>query len=68
MSNNIKEKIVGTWKLSHFSAESTSGNIFYPFGEAPTGRIIYTEGGKVLKKRGRIYFLQRPLFKNQRDR
>ncbi|MEB3340710.1 lipocalin-like domain-containing protein [Okeania sp.] len=47
MSNNVisKENLVGTWKLVDFYTVNAQEKVSYPFGENPTGYLVYTENG-----------------------
>lgn len=47
MSNNLisKENLVGTWKLVDFYTVDGKEKVGYPFGENPTGYLVYTENG-----------------------
>lgn len=35
---NLKDKLIGTWKLIKYQDEDEQGNIFYPLGEDATDR------------------------------
>ena len=54
-----KNDIVGTWSLVSFTAETSNGKVFSPWGEDPSGQIIYTEDGNmsvILTRKGRKKF------------
>ena len=40
-----REDILGPWKLVSMKATNPEGDIFYPFGETPTGMIMYDASG-----------------------
>jgi len=44
MSN---ESIVSSWLLVSMVAKSSKGDELFPYGENPTGTVIYTESGDV---------------------
>lgn len=51
--------IIGTWSLVSMVARGSKGAAFYPSGENPEGRIIYTASGDVamvLMRPGRANF------------
>lgn len=39
--SDIKQKIIGTWKLVHSVEIESSGNKRYPFGDDAIGYIMY---------------------------
>ena len=42
---NSASSIVGVWKYtSFFDKEVETGNVIKPFGETPSGYIVYTKG------------------------
>lgn len=43
--NNNGENIVGIWKAVSLSDSLSDGGVFYPFGETPSGGILYTADG-----------------------
>jgi hypothetical protein len=46
---DLVSSIVGVWKyVSFIDKEVESGNILKPFGEAPSGYIVYTKGGHIV--------------------
>jgi hypothetical protein len=40
-----RQDILGPWKLVSMKASNPQGEVFYPFGEAPSGMIMYDAGG-----------------------
>lgn len=42
---NLKEQLIGTWRLIKYQDEDEQGNIFYPLGEDATGFIMYNPDG-----------------------
>lgn len=53
------DQLIGTWTLKSFIAKSHSGEEFRPWGDNPSGRIIYTAGGQmavVMTQAGRPKF------------
>jgi Lipocalin-like domain len=47
-TQDLASQLVGVWKLtSQSTKEVATGKINHPFGEKPTGHIIYTKGGHV---------------------
>lgn len=43
----ISQDFVGTWKLLSFELRLTSGEIRYPMGTMPMGRIMYDDKGNM---------------------
>ena len=42
----MDKEIIGTWRLKKFTLISdSSSEALFPFGEAPSGQLIYTEDG-----------------------
>lgn len=42
----MDKAIIGTWVLKQFTLTSEDGStLLFPFGEAPSGQLIYTEDG-----------------------
>lgn len=41
----ILQEILGPWKLLSMEAASNEGDVFYPFGENPSGMILYDASG-----------------------
>ena len=39
------EKFVGVWKLVSFEQRTTAGEVTYPMGQKPVGRITYDASG-----------------------
>lgn len=45
----LAAEVVGVWKLVSMTFEETAtGAVSLPFGEQPTGHIIFTEGGHMM--------------------
>jgi hypothetical protein len=40
-----RQDILGPWKLISMEATSREGEVFYPFGESPSGMILYDSSG-----------------------
>jgi hypothetical protein len=40
-----RQDILGPWKLLALKATSKEGRVMYPFGESPTGMILYDPSG-----------------------
>lgn len=40
-------QIAGAYTLARWTARSANGTVEYPFGERPTGNLVYTPGGRV---------------------
>lgn len=48
-AQDLATQIVGVWKfVSNHNKETATGKILKPYGEKPTGYIIYTKGGRVV--------------------
>lgn len=44
--NSVRKRLIGVWKL--FSMEElVDGNVVYPYGEHPVGRLTYDEAGRM---------------------
>jgi hypothetical protein len=43
----IKERFIGTWKLVSFESRSPSGELTYPRGSNPVGRLTYDRDGRM---------------------
>jgi len=43
----VKEKLVGTWKLVDYHRILASGEIVYPWGNKIDGRLTYTTDGQL---------------------
>lgn len=41
----LKEQLIGTWKLVRYQDEDKDGNIFFPLGKDATGFITYNPDG-----------------------
>ncbi|GGG93881.1 lipocalin-like domain-containing protein [Staphylococcus pragensis] len=41
----LKDQLIGTWKLVRYQDEDKDGNIFYPLGEDAKGFIMYNPDG-----------------------
>lgn len=61
--SNIKEQLVGTWKLVHSLERDKKGNIHYPFGPDAIGYIMYDSEGHMAVQ---ICRKQRSYFSSQR--
>jgi hypothetical protein len=48
-AQDLASSIVGMWKYTGVTfKEVATGKITYPYGEKPTGHIVYTKGGHVM--------------------
>jgi hypothetical protein len=48
-SQDLASQIVGVWKYtSQHIKEVETGKIDYPFGQKPTGHIVFTKGGHIV--------------------
>ncbi len=45
MNNNIESKLVGDWRLISFHGETPDGEIIFPLGTRPWGRVVVEPGG-----------------------
>ncbi len=45
---NVSNDFVGTWTLVKCVATEAGGNITYPYGEKPTGQILYDAKGNMM--------------------
>jgi hypothetical protein len=55
----LSESILGAWELVSCVGESRDGGSFFPYGEKPVGKLIYTEDGHlavVLMNSQRTFF------------
>ena len=41
----VDASLVGRWKLSSYVTRDEDGSVSHPFGEHPSGTLIYTPGG-----------------------
>lgn len=41
----LKDQLIGTWKLVRYQDEDKDGNIFFPLGKDATGFIMYNPDG-----------------------
>lgn len=65
MENTIKNKLTGSWKLVSYETEEQDGTIHHPFGENPSGIIIYSTDGNVsvqLMRSGRYQYVNSELY------
>ena len=45
-----REKFIGVWKLtSGVATDEVTGEVRYPWGKNPVGRLIYDEAGRVFE-------------------
>lgn len=40
-----RNELLGAWEMLSFEGRSEKGSVFRPFGDRPTGKLIYTESG-----------------------
>lgn len=45
MSDSIRERLAGTWRLQSYETVHADGRVDYPFGEAVVGLLVYTKDG-----------------------
>ena len=43
--NNIREELVGVWKVVSFADTLSNGGMYYQLGENPSGGLVYTADG-----------------------
>jgi hypothetical protein len=43
---NVKESLIGAWRLVTFEFHKADGRVIYPYGEQARGSIIYTTSGR----------------------
>lgn len=56
---NDDQRLVGTWSLVKITINSSCGKEIFPFGEQPSGQIIYTSDGDMslfIMRTGRAHF------------
>ena len=46
-SSNVRDRFLGVWKLLSCELKSSSGQLSYPYGEHPLGRISYDKAGRM---------------------
>ena len=61
MPANDENGLVGTWKLLSCVGNWSDGRVTHPYGESPSGRLVYDSGGNFA---GQIQADQRPLFQS----
>jgi len=45
---NVRKKFIGVWKLiSGESKDEATGEVLYPWGRNPVGRLVYDDAGRV---------------------
>lgn len=42
-----RERFIGSWELVSYEVRLVSGILLKPFGDHPTGRILYQKGGQM---------------------
>ncbi|MFC0138205.1 hypothetical protein CD127_01115 [Staphylococcus petrasii] len=66
----LKDQLIGTWKLVRYQDEDKDGNIFYPLGEDATGFIMYNPDGYMsaqLMQQGRQAYASGDLHTGTKD-
>lgn len=43
----VRDRFIGAWKLASCELKASSGNISYPYGEQPVGRLNYDKAGRM---------------------
>jgi len=43
----VRDRFIGTWKLLSCELKAGNGNLSYPYGEQPVGRISYDKAGRM---------------------
>ena len=46
-SGKVRDRFIGVWKLLSCEQRANSGEVSYPYGEHPVGRIIYDRAGRM---------------------
>jgi len=44
---SVRDRFIGVWKLASCELKASNGNISYPYGEQPVGRIAYDKAGRM---------------------
>ncbi|HYL73328.1 MAG TPA: lipocalin-like domain-containing protein [Bryobacteraceae bacterium] len=55
-STKTRDRFIGVWKLVSCQLKSANGDLSYPYGQEPVGRIAYDKAGRMsatLMRRGR---------------
>jgi YD repeat-containing protein len=55
-TSTTRDRFVGVWKLMSCQLKSANGDLSYPYGQEPVGRITYDKAGRMsatLMRRGR---------------
>ncbi len=47
MKSTLEKKLLGVWSLISCQGISAAGKVFFPYGEAPRGQLIYTAAGNL---------------------
>lgn len=66
----LKDQLIGTWKLVRYQDEDKDGNIFYPLGEDAKGFIMYNPDGYMsaqLMQQGRKAYASGDLHTGTKD-
>jgi hypothetical protein len=67
MEYSLKERLIGSWALLSFEAESSEGVLSYPLGKDAEGSILYAPDGYVavnIMKKDRSGFVDKALYEN----
>lgn len=43
----VRSRFIGVWKLVSFELKSMNGEVSYPYGERPVGRLTYDPAGRM---------------------
>ncbi|HEV2688580.1 MAG TPA: lipocalin-like domain-containing protein, partial [Bryobacteraceae bacterium] len=46
-SPKVRDRFIGVWKLVSCELKSANGDLTYPYGEQPIGRITYDKAGRM---------------------
>jgi hypothetical protein len=46
-AHSVRNRFIGVWKLVSCERKSSSGELSYPYGEKPVGRITYDKAGRM---------------------
>ena len=46
-SSRVRDRFIGVWKLLSCELKSSAGELSYPYGEHPLGRISYDKAGRM---------------------
>ena len=61
-AQNLRQRLIGTWRFVKYFNVDVSGNVMYPFGEKPNGFVVWDNTGHVFAQVARPPDLK-PLFR-----